>query len=407
MASTTFNQWFAAYQKQNPDAKIDANTRNLFWYWRYKQGDPVQSSLSDPTFQSYMAGRGITVTSPSSGTGDGGGGAGTTGGDKPPTATGNTVTRMDAGQEADIIGLYKRLFALPEFYNPQRKLAAENTRGTLLDQGYYDTVGMSQSEAPSLATKTGFEWANAVDPKTGQPSKNSGGFNEQFRNITQTPYGPGETKPQGDITYKLKLGPDGRLYRQAYMKVADTMAARGVYSSSLINDTNRQNQQNLDTSRDSIIRGLDTTTFNIGQQQIAAANDINSAIGSAVPRYAQYQADNPAMIPGVTNVNGTGVTGLGTGTTAAPSGGGVPSGTTTSPATSSTTATTGSTAGSPGVTPTPATTVPVGGQLGSWTQKAAGANATPRLQKAVRARNKGVSFKIVRRGNRYVAVRTK
>lgn len=395
MASTTFTDWFAAYQKQHPDAKIDATTRNLFWYWRYKQGDPVGSSLRDPSFQTYMAGRGITITPPSSGDGGGGGDAtaGTPTSTPDPKATGPTVSKMDAAAESRINYLYQTLFGLPALYNAQRSRSAINTQGTLLDQGYYDTVGIDKSEAPSDAKNVAWDWkpSTQIDPATEKPVANNGGFPVQVREAALTDYAAGEKKPEGNITYKLKLGPDGRLYRQAYMKVADTMAARGVYSSSLISDTNRQNQQNLDAARDSITRGYDNQVFQLGQQQGEQTRDINQQIQEGRLNYAQYQADNPAMIPGVT----TGPITLGgnSGVASTPAPGTVTPATTTSPATT-----------------TPATAAPTAAPsktLGSWSTAAAGQNATQRLRSAVRKRNPGVSFKIVRQGNRYVAVRTR
>lgn len=372
-----FQEWFAAHKRRHPNAKINQQTRDLFWAWKANHPDPP----ANPTGVSVAAGSSWDVTqgnhnAPAQA-------AATAAGlpnpndaqpqaqpapavaPPPPTFKG----RKDAGQERGILNLYGQLNELPARYNIQRNRAATGIQAGLLDAGYFDQVGLSSSEAASTAQKTEFK-----DEQRTVTNPDGTTSNVTVRVPVQTAYGSSEAKPEGNVTYKLTYGPDGRLYRQAYVKSADAYASRGVYSSSLLKDSQSQSRQAIDTSRDQSIRNYNSTVGQIATNQGSDTTGINAQINQSNAGYTQWTGQQDAVLPSLT-----------------------------SPTTSST----DNSGANNVVTPsTPSTPGSTSGNLGSWTVKAAGKNANARLTQAVRKRNPGVSFKIVKRGGKYVAVRT-
>ena len=233
-------------------------------------------------------------------------------------------------------------------------------QGGLLDSGYFDSVDINSEQGPSTARYMDFTTVDADGTPGGQ----------QVRKLDEVPK-PADQNFEGNITYRLRYGPDGRLYRQAYMNTANAFASRGVYSSSLIGDTNRRNMESLDTARSTSIRNYQDTIDQIGRNQSTEDTRLTNQIGEANTGYSQYSGQQDVTLPSTTNTPST-----------------------TDVSNSQTV-----------VTP-PATSTPPAGNLGTWRVSAAGANAVPRLTRAVKARNPNVSFRIVRRGDRYVAVRT-
>lgn len=281
--------------------------------------------------------------------------------------------RVDAVREMELLNQYARLNEIPARANIQRNRAATGTQAGLLDAGYFDQVGLSSQEAPSTAKKMAFVDRTEMMADPNNPSDPT----EKpvtVRSAQESDYAAGEAKPEGNVTYKLKFGADGRLYRQAYVRAADAFASRGVYSSSLVNDTNKGNRLSLDTSRDQAIRNYNDQVNTIASNQANDTTSLNAAITQGNLGYAKWTGEQDVILPSAPAAN----------TPSAPD----PSANTT-------------------VAPPPQTVTPSSVPRGSWTVKAAGANAIPRLTRLVAARYQTTKFKIVRRGNRYVVVSTK
>lgn len=357
LAVMNYDQWYAAWLRRNPGytgSSSNANLRDLFWTYRYNAGSPIAGSETRLQEMGVMPRPAAPAPAPA---GDAGGGGATT----PPVFTGRT----DAAREMELLNLYSRLNEVPAQFNLQRNRAATGTQAGLLDAGYFDQVGISSEEAPSNARKTAYvnEQREVTNPDGTKSMVN-------VRVPQQTDYAAGEAKPEGNVSYKLKFGPDGRLYRQAYVRAADAFASRGVYSSSLVSDTSKTNRMNLDTARDQSIRNYNNTVETIGQNQVGSEKELNSAITTGNLGYAKWTGEQDAILP----------------STAAPT----------------ISSSDPSTVNNISAAPAPKT----GEVIGSWSVKMAGKNAIPRLTTAYRKKNPNVSFKIVRRGGRYVAVRT-
>lgn len=344
-----FQEWFAAHKRRNPNAKINERTRDLYRAW-------LKNNPRDPGEGGPGAGRvpglpasGVTPSNPTPTTPP----AQAEPAGPPPTI----AARVDAQQELGITNLNNARNLLPAQFNSQRNRAATNFRGGLLDSGYFDDIGITSEQAASDAKTLTFQDVDA----DGQP----GG--QQVRKATETA-APGF---EGNITYKFQYGTDGRLYRQAYMNAANSFGSRGVFSSSLVGDTNRNNLRAMDANRDQSFRQYNDLVGQIGGNQSTETTRLDSQIDEARTGYAGWSGNQDVTIPSTTN----------------------------------TPSTTDNSGQQTVVTP-PATSTPPAGNLGSWTVRAAGANAVPRLTRLVKERNRGVSFKIVRRGDRYVAVRT-
>jgi hypothetical protein len=365
----TFQEWFAAHRRRNPNAKINERTRDLYRAWlRNNPRDPGEGGPGRGRIPDLAGGSQPEAPQGGGGSGGGSGGGGGGGGQQqttPPQFSGRT----DAGRETGILNLYGQLNELPARYNLQRNRAATGTQAGLLDAGFFDQVGLSSQEAPSTAQKAAFK-----DDQREVTNPDGTKSTVTVRVPVLSDYAAGDAKPVGDITYKLKYGPDGRLYRQAYTRAADTFAARGVYSSSLLRDSQGQSRQSLDTARDQSIRNYNNTVNQIASNQSDDTTSINRQIGTENTGYTQWTGQQDVTLPS-----------MGTPTT---------------------NSTDNSGANNVVTPPSGSSNTPPPGNLGAWTVRAAGANAIPRLTRQVRDRNPGVSFRVVRRGNRYVAVRT-
>jgi hypothetical protein len=344
-----FQQWFAAHRRRNPNAKINATTRDLYRAW-------LKNNPRDPGEGGPGAGR-VPGLTPQTGQG--------APPDTPPaqpTPQGPppvVAPRIDAAQELGIGQLYTARNLLPRQYNSQRNKAATNSRAGLLDAGFFDNIDITSEEGARTGKSATFEDYD-ID---GQP----GG--QQGRRVVTAD----DPQYEGNIEYKFKYGPDGRLYRQAYMNTANSFASRGVYSSSLVGDTNRRNLQSMDASRDQSIRNYNNLVDQIGGNQATDDRNLTNQIDTGNVAYQASTAGADVTVPSTTPGQGsTDVSGQQT------------------------------------VTPPPATSTPPAGNLGSWQASAVGRNPIARITQRVRSNpaNAGVSFRIVKRGNRYVAVRT-
>jgi hypothetical protein len=346
-----FQQWFAAHRRRNPNARINARTRDLYRAWlRNNPQDPGSGGpggggrvpgLTPETAQPAP----VAPTSPTPPT------------PPPPPA----AARRDSTMEQNILNIVRDRNLLPAQYNQQRNRAATNFRSGMLDGGFFDFINMDSQETKTdkdgkpLASYMSFvERDNPSNPQA-----------QRVMSLQETGRPEGQPEFEGNITYRFTYGPDGRIYRQAYMNNANTFAARGV-SGSLVSDAQRRSRRSIDTARDQSIRNYNETVETI------AGNQGTDTINTGNTEYKRYTSGQDVTVPssaaGAAPADASGRNNV--------------------------------------ETPADTSPAPASRGLGSWTVAAAGRNAIPRLTNAVRTRNPGVSFRIVRRGNRYVAVRT-
>jgi hypothetical protein len=349
----TFQEWFEAHKRRNPNAKINATTRDLYRAW-------LRNNPRDPGEGGPGAGRvpGYTGESPQPAPPP----AAAAPAPAPPPGPPPTIApRVDAAQELGLQNLARDRNLLPSQFNSRRNRVATGLQSGLLDSGYFDTVDMTSEQGPSTAKYMDFATVDADGQPGGQQVR-------RFQEVSRPADAPNY---EGNVTYRFRYGPDGRLYRQAYMNTANAFGSRGIRSSSLITDTNKSNMQSFDTSRDQSIRNYNETVAQIGRDQTTEDTRLTDQITTGGVGYANWTGNQDVALPSTTN------------TPSSPS----------------------AQYADPVVKPT-TTSTPPAGNLGTWTVQAAGANAIPRLTRQVRARNPDVSFRIVRRGDRYVAVRT-
>lgn len=351
-----FQEWFAAYKRRNPSAKINEKTRDLYRKW-------LANHPRDPGEGGPGAGRvpGYTGESPTPGAAQTQQPAPAPSPPATPAPPATIAPRTDAAQELGLQNLARDRNLLPQQFNSQRNRVATNLQSGLLDSGYFDTVDLSSEMGPSTAKYMGFQTVDADGQPGGQQVR-------KFQEVSRPADAPNY---EGNVTYRFRYGADGRLYRQAYMNTANAFGARGIRSSSLITDNNARNLQSFDTGRDQSIRNYNETVAQIGRNQTTEDTRLTGQIDTDGLSYAKWTGEQDVALPTTTN----------------------------------TPSTTDASTTNPVVTP-PATSTPPAGNLGTWTVKAAGANAIPRLTRQVKAKNPDVSFKIVKRGDRYVAVRT-
>lgn len=353
-----FQEWFAAHRRRNPNAKINDRTRDLYRAWlrnNPQSGGPGDSPGGAGRVPGLTPATAQPAPSPASGPAPGQPAVA----EQPPTTP--AAPRIDAAREAELRNLANQRNLLPATYNIQRGTLANNLRSGLLDAGYFDSVGMTSQEGPSTARYMDFVTEN--NPQNPQA--------QQVRTLKEVSRPDGAPSYEGNVTYKFGFGPDGRLYRQAFVGSANRFAARGVFSSSLVGDEQRAQRMSLDTSRDRSVRNYNDSVAQVQRNQGTDDQRLTDAITTGNVGYQQWTGQQDATLAPAAPVGAAPQDVSGANNVVAPN--------------------------------LPA---PPAGNLGSWTVKAAGSNAAPRLTRQVRSRNPGVSFRIVRQGNRYVAVRT-
>ena len=364
-----FQEWFAAHRRRHPNAVINERTRDLYRAWlrnnprdpgeggpgrgRVPELPPQPQPPAQPNNQPQGPEPNPSPTAPT-----------------PPAAP-----RIDAGREREILDLVNQRNLLPAQYNQQRNTAATNFRSGLLDGGYFDSIGIGSDETRTdaqgnpLARYMQFNTVNNPNDPNAQ----------QVRQLQSTTPAAGTPQPEGNISYRFTYGPDGRIYRQAFMRNADSFAARGV-SGSLVSDAQRQSRTAIDSSRDQSIRNYNNTVNQINRNQSTDDTSLTRSIDTGNVGYSQWTGQQDTTLGGSTTAPASSPDASGTNNVVTP------------PDT------------------TPAAAGGAGGNLGTWTVQGAGANAIPRLTRQVRNRlnntgQSGVTFRIVRRGNRYVALR--
>lgn len=107
------------------------------------------------------------------------------------------------------------------------------------------------------------------------------------------------------ITYKVKLGPDGRAYRQAYLNTSASFGARG-WGGSQEKAAQWKARQDLNTARDNLTDDLST-----GQNKslITQGTDEGNAMGDlskAVTDYGTWKVNNMPQSPNMGSGTNTG-----------------------------------------------------------------------------------------------------
>jgi hypothetical protein len=178
------------------------------------------------------------------------------------------------------------------------------------------------------------------------------------------------------VTYKIKMGPDGRAYRQAYLNTSANFGARG-WGGSEEKASQWRARQDLNTQRDSLTNNLTTGQNDSILNQGRDEGDVIDGLAKNVTDYAEWKVDpkNMPQSPG----GGDGGSG---------SGGGTPDPNSGQPA-------------------APAATdyfrgIAVGGTLGTY----AFDPKRSTLNNVYRVKGGG-DYKVVKRGNKYVVIRTK
>lgn len=184
----------------------------------------------DPAVQSYHDARGTTPPTPAAASAPA----------PPPLPT-------DPNREAAIQAIINRLAALPGIYNTQRKDLAANTVAGLVEGGLLDSAS----------------------------------FAEQ----------PGEG---GNITYKLVVGPNGRLYRQAFTGARDSFNAHGLLNSSFMRRAQADSQRDLDTRLAQATRGYDQASRGITDAQRQETQGLEGDLTRGRTEYGDWQRGQPA-----------------------------------------------------------------------------------------------------------------
>lgn len=157
---------------------------------------------------------------------------------------------VSAGYQARIGQLETGLAGLPSIFNPQRRSLAFGTAAGLNESGL--TYGLT----------------------------------------------PEESNDEGNLTYRLVRGADGRLYSQAHRSIGTQYGAKGSFFSSYHQRAQRDARRDLDTQRNAAIRGFGTAQEGIQAQQAAEDRRLRGDLGTARGEYADWQGPQPVPDPG-------------------------------------------------------------------------------------------------------------
>jgi hypothetical protein len=152
-----------------------------------------------------------------------------------------------ATHEAAIQSILARLVGLPGIFNPGRTLAATEAAAGLNREGFTDNTT----------------------------------FQEAARDQA------------GNITYRLVRGLDGRLYRQRFRQTNAAFNAQGMQESSFNQRAQREGRRELDTARESAIRGFEAGQASTFTQQADQYRDYADQLGGANAQYADWRASQP------------------------------------------------------------------------------------------------------------------
>lgn len=168
----------------------------------------------------------------------------------PAPAPGIAPPPTDPNRQSAIDSLIAWLASLPGTYNTRRKdLAAETSTG-LVESGLFDSANYE-----------------------------------------------GTTGEGGNITYRIVVGPNGRLYRQAFSSARDSFNARGLLGSSFMQRAQREGKQALDVGVAQGLRGFDKSQGALGEQQSADVLRGQQDISGKRTEYGDWQRAQPVAAP--------------------------------------------------------------------------------------------------------------
>jgi hypothetical protein len=152
-----------------------------------------------------------------------------------------------ASHEAAIQSLIARLTGQSAIWNPRRLLGATETAASLNREGFTDN----------------------------------------------TTFQEGARDQAGNVTYRLVRGLDGRLYRQRFRQTNAAFNAQGTAESSFADRAQREGKRELDTARESTIRGFEAGQASTFGQQAEEYRGYADQLGGANAQYADWRAQQP------------------------------------------------------------------------------------------------------------------
>lgn len=171
---------------------------------------------------------------------------------KAPTQQAPTVNLTDPR----LPGIEAQLRAVPGSFNDQRRLSAGQVLRSLIEAGYIESGSLGEESVDS-----------GILGADGQQQKN--------------------------IIYKVVMGPNGKLYRQAYETTRDAQNQRGFLESSQTNQTIRDRRGDLDSKVRTALAGLsDGMTTSLESQRKAIA-DLGADERGVLAEVAADQKDDP------------------------------------------------------------------------------------------------------------------
>ncbi len=114
-----------------------------------------------------------------------------------------------------------------------------------------------------------------------------------------------EAPDLNNVTYRVIVGPEGRLYRQAYAAIDASAASRGAAYSSARDNAQTDQRRSLDQSLNATLRGFDASQNKSLIDQGKGLDDIAGGIADVRFEQASTQAELPVPEPTPTPVVST------------------------------------------------------------------------------------------------------
>jgi hypothetical protein len=157
---------------------------------------------------------------------------------------------VDPARESAIDDRRNRLSALPGLYNTRRKDLAATTAAQLVESGLTDRADLEEVPAGD-----------------------------------------------GNVVWRVVVGPDGRLYRQAFRQTRDAFNARGLLGSSFQRRQYEEQRGALDTSVAQAMRAYDQNVRGITESQRQEAEGLGNDITQAQIEYGDWKRAQPPVLP--------------------------------------------------------------------------------------------------------------
>lgn len=162
-----------------------------------------------------------------------------------------TAPPVSLGAQAGIDSLTDLISSQPGIFNPQRlALFAEGARG-LTDSGYFD-----RATADVAATA-----------------------------------------PDGSVTYRVAVGPDGQRFRDAANDAAAAANSRGMLFSSANREEQARRRTDLENARQAILRQLSGRQDDLTRSQLDSTQQLRGDLSTRQGEYADWRAAQPVPPP--------------------------------------------------------------------------------------------------------------